>query len=70
MLTHAPVSLVPDEDSKLLEVAGFPIAEVTFLNRHASGNAPAEFRLVHKSNVDVQEAFFESVLNPFDNFPL
>jgi hypothetical protein len=41
--SHALVSLVPDEDSKLLEIAGLPVAEVSFFNRHASGNAPAKF---------------------------
>jgi hypothetical protein len=46
----------------------FPVAEVSFLNRHASCYPPAEFRLVHKSNVDIQEAFLELVLDPLHDF--
>jgi cobalt-zinc-cadmium resistance protein CzcA len=53
--SHAPVSLLPGEHSNLFEVAGFPVAKVTFLNRHASGNPPAKFRLVYEPDVDVKE---------------
>jgi hypothetical protein len=52
--------LVPDEDSKLLEVAGFPVAKVTFLNRHTSGNPPAKFCLVKEPAVDVKETLLNS----------
>jgi hypothetical protein len=62
--------LVPDEDSKLFEVARFPVAEVTFLNRHASGNPPAKFRLVKEPHVDVKETLFKFVLNPVHDFPV
>src|SRR6267142_3453845 len=68
--SHAPVSFVFDEDSKLLEVAGLPIAKVTFLNRHATGNPPAEFGFVHEPDVDVEETLLEFVLNPLHDFPL
>src|SRR6266853_1050686 len=63
-----PVSLVPDEDSKLPEVAGFPVAKVTFLNRHASGNAPAKLRLVDESDVDIEETLLKIVFNPVHDF--
>ena len=31
--SHAPVSFVANEDSKLLKVAGLPVVEVTLLDR-------------------------------------
>jgi len=65
---NAPVSLVPDEDSKLLEVAGFPVAKVTFLNGHAGGNSPAEFRLVREPDVDAKETLLKFVLDPLHDF--
>jgi hypothetical protein len=67
--SHGPVLFVPDENSKPLEVAGFPIAEVSLFNRHASGNPPAKFRLVHESDVDVKETLLKFVLNPIHDFP-
>jgi hypothetical protein len=60
--------LVADEDAKLLEVARFPVAKVTFLNRYASGNPPAKFRLVYEPDVDVKETLLKFVLDPLHDF--
>src|SRR6266567_7751927 len=46
--SNAPVPFVPNEDSKVLEVARFPIAEVAFLNRHSCGNPPAKLSLIRE----------------------
>ena len=48
MRQNAPVPFVPNEDSKVLEVARFPIAEVAFLNRHSCGNPPAKLSLIRE----------------------
>jgi hypothetical protein len=61
--------LVPDEDSKLLEVAGFPVAKVNLLDRHSRGNAPTEFSLVREPNVHIENAFLKFVLNRVHDFP-
>jgi|SRR6185369_8817492 len=66
--SYAPVSLVSGEHSNLFEVAGFQVAKVTFLNRHASGNPPGKFRLVYEPDVDVKEALLKFVLDPLDDF--
>jgi hypothetical protein len=60
---------VANEDSKLLEVARFPVAEVTLLYCRASGNPPAKFSLVHKPNVDVEEALLKIVLDRVHDLP-
>jgi hypothetical protein len=61
--------VVPDEDSKLLEVAGLPVAKVNFLNRHSCGNAPTKLGLVREANVDIENAFLKFMLNRVDDFP-
>src|ERR1700683_2436125 len=68
--SYAPVSFVPDEDSKLFEVTGFPGAKVTFLNRHARSDPPAKFRLVYEPDVDIQETLLKFVFDPVHDFPL
>jgi hypothetical protein len=60
--------LVADENAKLLEVARFPVAKVTFLNSYTSGNPPAEFRLVYEPDVDVKETLLKFVLDPVHDF--
>jgi hypothetical protein len=64
-----PVSLVANEDAKLLKVSGFPVAKVGFLDRHARANPPAKFGVVGKPNVEIQEAFLKSVFDPVHDLP-
>jgi hypothetical protein len=66
----ASVPFVPNEDSKLLKVARFPIAKVNFLNRHSRGDPPAKLRLVREPNAKIQEAFLKLVFNPVHDLPM
>jgi hypothetical protein len=66
----APVSLVSNEDAKLLEIARFPVAKVGFLDCHARGNPPAKLGLVGKPNVEIQKSFLEFVFDPVHDFPM
>jgi hypothetical protein len=68
--SYARVRFVPEEGSELFEIAGRPISEVSLLDGHLCGEPPGEFCLICESNVDVQEAIFEFVLNPLDHLPL
>jgi hypothetical protein len=51
-----------------LEIAGSPIAKVSPCNGHACGYLPAELRFVREADVEVEESFFEFMLDPFDDF--
>jgi hypothetical protein len=66
--SEAPVPLVPDKYSELPEISGGPIGEVALFDSHACCYSPTKLCLVYKPNVDVQEALFEFVLDPLDNF--
>ena len=62
------VSLIPDENSEPLEIAGSPIGEVSARDSHACGYPPTEFSLVREADVEVEESFFEFMLDPIDDF--
>ena len=63
------VSFVPNEDSKLLKAARFPIAEVAFLDRHVRCNPPAKLSLIREPNVEIQETFLIFVFDPVHHLP-
>jgi hypothetical protein len=67
--SRTPVSLVSDEDPKLLEVAGLPVAEVNFLDCHSCGNTPTKLSLVREPNMDIENAFLKFVFNGVHDFP-
>jgi hypothetical protein len=60
--------LISYEDSELLEVPGFPVAQVTPLDRERGSNLPAKLGMVGETDIDIQAPFFKSVFDPVDNF--
>jgi hypothetical protein len=62
------VSLIPDENSEPLEIAGSPIAKVSTRDGHPCGYLPAELSFVREPDVEVEESFFEFMLDPIDDF--
>jgi len=53
-----------------VDFAGGPISQVGLFNRDSRGDSPGKVRLVRKANVDVEQAFFEAVLNPVHDLAL
>jgi len=68
--TSLATAFVLHEMFEQLKVAGVPIAKVSFLDHDGSGHAPTECCLIDESNIDVKNAFLESVLHSIHNFPV
>jgi hypothetical protein len=49
---------------------GFPVAQISFLKQRGTGDTPAEFGVVGKSDSNVENAFLEGVVCPMDDLPL
>jgi hypothetical protein len=68
LVSMAPVPVVPNEDPELFKVTCFPVADVGPLNRHPCGDPPAKFGFIGESNMDIEQTFFELVLDSIHNF--
>jgi hypothetical protein len=48
-----PSAFISNEDSELLKVPGFPVAEVTPLDHEAGGYLPTELGMVREADIDI-----------------
>jgi hypothetical protein len=62
------VSLIPDEHPEPLEIAASPIAKVGARDGHPCGYLPAKLGFVREADVEVEESFFEFMLDPINDF--
>jgi hypothetical protein len=67
LVSITPVPVVPDEHPELFKVSCLPVADVGPLYRHPCGDPPAEFGFIRESNVQIEEAFLELVLDSIHN---